>query len=108
MSVISEKLKAKKEAQAEPWHPNVDDILEGIVTEIGETQTDNGLAKYAHVETDTGKVTVFINSVLQKQFEQEKVEEGVSIGIQYLGKVKSKKSDNEYKNYLVVRADETE
>lgn len=109
MSTLAEKLKAKKEQQSGVWHPEEGDILEGRVTEIGNTITANGDAKYAHIETEQGKVTVFLNSVLQKQFEQEKVDIGDTIGIEFLGKVKSRKGKNkEYFNYLVAKADTDE
>ncbi|MGO9016674.1 MAG: hypothetical protein ACLQF0_17065 [Dissulfurispiraceae bacterium] len=107
MSAISEKLAAKKERLNEHWNPAVGDVLEGTVAEIGETPTANsgGGAMYARIQTDSGKRTVFINSVLEKQFDEEGIEEGSVIAIEFLGLVKSRKSNQEYKNYVVVKAD---
>ena len=110
MSTLTEKLKAKKEAGANSafWKPNEGDVLEGEVILIGTTITENGDAKYCDIQTETGKLSVFINSVLEKQFAQEGVEEGDTIAIEYLGKVKSKKGKREYKNYVVVKGDSTD
>lgn len=108
MSTLTEKLKEKKAKQSNVWHPEVGEILEGTVSEMGDTITANGDAKYAHIETETGKVTVFLNSVLQKQFEEEQVEEGDTIAIEFLGMVKSQKGKREYKNFCVVKSDAAE
>ncbi len=108
MSALAEKLKEKKQRQGYVWHPEVGEILEGKVSEMGDTITANGDAKYAHMETETGKITVFLNSVLQKQFEEEKVDEGDTIAIEFLGMVMSQKGKREYKNFCVVKADSDE
>ena len=106
MSALTEKLKAKKQAinDAAFWHPEEGDVLEGEIVKRGTTITREGEAEFAEIATEEGKiVTVFLNSVLIKEFDKEKVEEGDTIAIEYLGKVKSQKSQREYKNFIVVK-----
>lgn len=108
MSVLTEKLKVKKQAinDAAFWHPEEGDVLEGELVKKGTTITREGEAEFAEIATEEGKiVTVFLNSVLIKEFDKEKVEEGDTIAIEYLGKVKSQKSQREYKNFIVVKDD---
>ncbi len=106
MSVLTEKLKVKKQAinDAAFWHPEEGDVLEGELVKRGTTITREGEAEFAEIAAEEGKiVTVFLNSVLIKEFDKEKVEEGDTIAIEYLGKVKSQKSQREYKNFIVVK-----
>lgn len=106
MSALTEKLKAKKQAISDSlfWHPEEGDVLEGEVVKRGTTITREGEAEFVEIASEDGKVvTVFMNSVLVKEFEKEKVEEGDIIAVEYLGKVKSQKSQREYKNFIVVK-----
>ncbi len=106
MSALTDKLQEKKQKQTCVWHPAAaGEVTEGKVVLIGETITANGDAKFAEIETATGKMTVFLSSVLQKQFDMEKVEEGDTIAIEFMGEVKSSKSKRVYKNYVVVKGD---
>src|SRR5271157_3116912 len=108
MSALTEKLKAKKQALNDSafWHPEEGDTLEGEVVKRGTTITREGEAEFAEIATEDGKiVTIFLNSVLLKEFEKEKIEEGDTIAIEYLGKVKSRKSQREYKNFIAVKDD---
>jgi len=107
MSTLTDKLAAKKAGQGETWKPEtIGDILEGKVIELGDTITEYGEAKYAHLETENGKVTVWLNSVLQQQFTDEKVEEGDVIAIEYTGMTKSKNGKRAYKSFVVVKDSE--
>jgi|GEM_PF-2537365 len=106
MSALTEKLKTKKQAinDAAFWHPEEGDVLEGEVVKRGTTITREGEAEFAEIATEEGKiVTVFLNSVLMKEFDKEKVVEGDTIAIEYLGKVKSQKSQREYRNFIMVK-----
>lgn len=104
MSALTEKLAAKKQKQSDTWKPEtVGDTLEGKVLEIGDTITEYGDARYAHIETANSKVTVWLNSVLQQQFEDEKVQEGDVIAIEYTGQTKSKNGKRVYKSFVVVK-----
>src|SRR5271157_5808955 len=108
MSALTEKLKAKKQAINDSafWHPEEGDVLEGEVVKRGTTITREGEAEFAEISTEEGKIlTVFLNSVLIKEFDKEKIEEGDTIAIEYLGKVKSQKSQREYKNFIAVKDD---
>lgn len=87
------------------WKPQEGEILEGVVTEFGETITEFGDAEYAQVETEGKKYMVFLNFGLKKQVDAEGVKEGDRVAIKFLGLVQSKKSKRKFKDYLLVKED---
>ncbi|MFZ6007212.1 MAG: hypothetical protein ACOYU2_06105 [Nitrospirota bacterium] len=113
MSLI-DKIKEKEQERNKEysvlfWKPEPDEIIEGIVEEMGETITPNGDAEFIQIQTDEGKkIMVFINSILQKLIVQEDVKTGDRIAIKYLGLVQSKKTNRKYKDYILVKDDSAE
>ena len=109
MSSLVDKIKEKeqernKEYETQFWKPAEGEILEGVVTEMGDTITEHGDAEYLDIETDGGKkFTVFINSVLRKLIAGEDVKVDDRIAIKYLGLVQSKKSNRKFKDYILVK-----
>lgn len=86
------------------WKPNPGEIIQGVVDKMGSTITDYGESDYIELDTcNDGKFTIFLNQILVRQVEEEKVTRGDTIGIKYLGLVKSKKSSREYKDYVLVK-----
>jgi len=111
---LAEKIK-EKEAEKNKgydvlfWRPEEGEILEGVVTEMGETITENGDAEYLQLSTDDGKkFMVFINSVLHRLIEQEDVKTGDRIAVKFLGLVQSKKTKRKFKDYILVKDDSIE
>lgn len=90
------------------WKPAEGDILEGVASDIEDTITANGDAKVMDIETAEGKTfTIFVNSVLEKQFAEEKVKPGDKIAIKFLGLFPSHKNPKrKFKDYLVVKDNE--
>lgn len=88
------------------WRPEEGEILEGVVTEMGETITEFGDAEYLQLLTDNGKkFMVFLNSALHRLIEAEDVKTGDRIAIKYLGLVQSKKTKRKFKDYILVKDD---
>ena len=107
MSALLDKLKEKEQQSSTSngyWKPEEGEVLEGTVAKIGSTITSNGDATYCDLQTEAGKVSLFLNSVLKQAFANESVQEGDTIAIKYLGLEKSKKG-RQYKNYIVVKDD---
>ncbi|MEW6741020.1 MAG: hypothetical protein AB1325_14105 [Nitrospirota bacterium] len=114
MSSLIDKLKEKEQGRNKEysvlfWKPEPDEIVEGIVEEMGETITPNGDAEYVQIMTDEGKkFMVFVNSILQKLIVQEDVKVGDRIAIKFLGLVQAKKTNRKFKDYVLVKDDSEE
>jgi len=113
MTDLSRKLEEKKKERSKHgksifWRPvNQGDRVEGIVRKMGTTITAYGESDFIELETDQGMVTVWLNSVLKRQVEEEKVREDDHIAIEFLGVVSSSKNKKKaYKDYILVKADE--
>ena len=76
----------------------VGDIIEGVVTEIGEVTLAERTAGYLHINTAEGTRTLWLGKVLSEQCEKECVKKGDYIGIRYLGDKDSGKQ-SPYKDY---------
>lgn len=108
MSELMEKLREKEQKMTYSttyWRPSEGDVIEGVVTDRGETITENGDAEYIQIDTEKGRFMVFLNSVLRHQLEAEGVQKGDTIAIKFLGLVQSKRSRRKYKKYLVAKGD---
>jgi len=107
MSTLTEKLREKQAGQAkngrQVWKPEEGEILEGVVTQMGSTITQFGDAEYLDIKDDQGHVwTVFLSKVLKTKIDEELVEEGDRVAIEFLGLKKAAKGTKKYKDYLVV------
>lgn len=76
----------------------IGDIIEGVVTEIGEVRLDKRNAGYLHIQTKEGKRTFWLGKVLTEEVVKENVKRGDYVGIKYLGEKASGKQ-SPYKNY---------
>jgi len=108
MSSLLEKIAEKEQAknaeyEIQFWRPEPGEIIEGRVTEMGETITENGDAEYFQIEAKGRKFLVFVNAVLHRLLEEEDVQTGDRIAVKFLGLVQSKKSDRKYKDYILVK-----
>jgi len=113
MTDLSRKLEEKKKERSKHgksifWRPvNQGDRVEGIVRKMGTTITTFGESDYLELETDQGMMTVWLNSVLKRQVEEEKVHEDDHVMIEFLGVVSSSKNKKKaYKDYILVKAEE--
>ncbi len=111
---LMDKLKEKEEEKNAGydvlfWKPEPGEVIEGAVTEMGETITEYGDAEYLQVETEDGKkFMVFLNSVLRKQTVAEDVKVGDRVAIKYLGQVQSKKKNRKFNDYVLVKDEPSE
>lgn len=107
MENLNEKIEAKmKERETKignSWRPEPNEILEGIVEKIGSTITDYGDQNYIEVATGLGKYTVWCNSILQEQIDEESVAVGDHIGIKFLGLKTTKGGKRKYKDFILVK-----
>jgi len=113
MTDLSRKLEEKKKERSKHgksifWRPvNQGDRVEGIVRKMGTTITAYGESDFIELETDQGMMTVWLNSVLKRQVEEEKVHEDDHVMIEFLGVVSSSKNKKKaYKDYILVKAEE--
>lgn len=112
MSTMRDHLKQKAAAQskfekAEIWNEQEQSELYGIFENVREVNTKIGKTRVVNVrEYDTGLLrSIFLTrTVLAKQFDAAFAQPGDSILFQFLGKVKSSKSDREFYNYAVTAA----
>jgi len=107
MSALTEKLREKQAGQAKNgrqiWKPKEGEILEGVVLKMGSTITQYGDAEYCDIRDDQGETwTVFLSKVLKDKIDEELVEEGDRIAIEFLGMKKAAKGTKRYKDYLVA------
>lgn len=81
------------------------DIVHGEVTDMGSTITQYGESEYIEIKGEDGqKTTVFLNTVLKKQVEEETVKVGNIVAIKFLGEVQSKKNVRKsYKDFVLVK-----
>jgi hypothetical protein len=69
------------------WRPKPGEIIEGDIVEFFECDTQYGKRNAVVLDTDSGKVSVWLyHSVLKNQFEQQAPTIGSSIAIEYSGK----------------------
>lgn len=85
------------------------DILEGIVTEVGEVRLEDRMAGYLRITTEKGERTFWLGKVLTEEVVRESVKKGDYVGIKYLGEKPSHKG-NPYKDYdmRIIPAEESE
>jgi DNA helicase TIP49 (TBP-interacting protein) len=108
VSSLTEKLKEKKQQtkqyEIEYWKPAEGDILEGEVQDIGQTITTYGDSDYIQVLTPDGKkVLAFCNGILKRLLDEENVQIGDVIAIEFLGLAESKKNPKrKFKDYILV------
>lgn len=109
---LADKLKAKKEAANQKggvWQPQPGDVLEGIVSGGGSTITEYGDVEYSEITTDSGQTfTLFLSAVLRRLWAEEMVVEGDRIAIEFLGVEKAKKGKKTFKNFVLVKASDTD
>lgn len=74
------------------------DIIEGVITEIGEIRLEDRLASYIRLMTAKGERTFWLGKVLSEEVVRESVKKGDYVGIKYLGEKPSHKG-NPYKDY---------
>jgi len=105
---LEKKLEEKEKEKAKTkdhqiWEPKEGEILKGKVIKLGKTITSFGEKEYLEIQTREGQVwTVFVTAVLKDRLEEEKVKEGDTIAIKFLGLKKSKKSRKSYKDFVVA------
>lgn len=63
--------------------------VEGTVKRIAEVGTDNRMLAEID-DIDVGMVTIWLSTVLVNQFHRQQIEEGMYVGIRYLGKAEGK------------------
>lgn len=100
---IEGKMKARETKVGNSWRPEPGEILEGIVEKLGDTITDFGDQSFMEVTTGLGKVTVWLNPILQEQVEAEEVSTGDHIAIKFIGMKKSRKGNRQYKDFVLVK-----
>jgi len=100
---IEAKMKQRETKIGNSWRPEEGEILEGVVEKLGDSITIYGDQSFLEVTTGLGKVTVWLNSILQEQVEEEEISKGDHIAIKYLGLKKSKKGDRQWKDFIVVK-----
>jgi DNA helicase TIP49 (TBP-interacting protein) len=112
---LADKLKEKKREQEKEydvifWKPTEGEIIEGTVEDIGTTITEHGDSDYVQIETEDGKkYMIFVNGYLKRLLEEEEVEKGDYIAIEFTGYVQSKKyKTRKFKSYVLVKAEDAE
>ncbi|MBF0558847.1 MAG: hypothetical protein HQL08_08710 [Nitrospirae bacterium] len=111
MNSLIDKLKQKeaeknKDYEVKFWKPEAGEILEGKVTDMGNTITREGDAEFMQIEIGTGKFMVFVNSVLSRLMEDEGVQIGDTVAVKFLGLIESNKNKKrKFKDYVLVKAD---
>lgn len=113
MNSLIEKIQEKEQARSKEfsvlfWKPEPGEIIEGTIEGTGSMVTEYGDAEYLQIVTaDEKKFMVFLNLVLHKIVETEDVKTGDRIAIKYAGMVQSRKSKYMFKNYVLVKSDDT-
>jgi hypothetical protein len=91
------------EQYADRWDPEANPIIAGELVSIEEVSTSNGPGMRLTVNDQgpdkLGEVSFFANTVIGNAIEKQKIVEGETVGLKYLGEVQGKKFV--YKNYFV-------
>lgn len=86
------------------WNPDESPLIVGEVLNVEDVETQNGTGWKCTLRDEgpdaLGEISFFLNSVLQSQFNQKKVDVGSIVAIKYFGEVESK-TGRMYKNYGV-------
>jgi DNA helicase TIP49 (TBP-interacting protein) len=112
---LADKLQEKKREQEKEydvlfWKPQEGDVIEGAVAEIGTTITSHGDSDYVQIQTeDDKKYMIFCNGYLKRLLEEESVQKGDYIAIEFTGYVQSKKyKTRKFKSYVLVKDDSSD
>lgn len=106
---LADKIKEKEQEQKYDvifWKPNVGEEVEEVIIELGVTSTEYGAVQHADIITnEKNKSRIFINTILEEQFEKENIEKGDTIRVKFLGLKPSKKNPKKtYKDYVLAAA----
>jgi len=106
MATMAEQMRAAMQQSKLVWRPQAEgEIIEGTVTEIGKTITENGEREFLKMQTEGGEKMVFLNRSLKKLVSKNMVDEGDRIAIGYVGQVvgTGAHEGKTFKNYMLLK-----
>ena len=84
------------------WKPVAGDSIVGEFLSISVVGTEYGQGKRADIRKSDGNiVSLWLNIVLERQFENQIVKAGDVIGIRFFGKQVNEKTGRSYKSYAL-------
>ena len=96
----------KREGDVSTWRPEVNEALEGVLTEITRNLGENKATLYVVTTANDEKVGAWETSVLRSKLERLPI--GTEVKIVYLGKRKSKAGPGSYHDFQVFTRPKTE